>query len=140
MCLTINKEKTEELRNSKQKFVTRYKLLRKEDDKYKSFFYHNFTWKQGYNKACPDTETPPTPYTIYGGVIHVFISRVAAEKFLYFRTGIVIPSYVRIIPVQCYIKDLVAVGVFETFFLHALAVPYIPSEAYSQVYVEELCA
>lgn len=138
MCLVINKKQTEELKNSGQEFVTRYKVLIKINGKCLSV-YQGFVWKQGWNiakKAAPNLL--PISNQVFDGALHVFINEKDAQEFII----IIASDKYFITPVKCYLKDLIAVGTFELNY-HVAAGNFgaYSSETYTQVYVEELpCA
>lgn len=125
MCLTINKEKTETLKKSGQEMVTRYKVVKRDENCIVSVFYPSYIWKEGWNISNSVVDWLDDAYTICNG-IHVFVLKEDAEKLA--------DNKLLVMEVICHINDLKAVG----SWWDVLEVNYVESEVYRQVFVEKL--
>jgi len=114
MCLEVDEDKTKTLKESTEKCFTRYKVVKAfvwhTTFSFHSMFY-NHVWFTGWNYArgVIATWTPKQLYT----AIHVYVSeadakKIASEYNAYPKScewGTVV-----VMPVKCYIEDLIAVG------------------------------
>jgi len=105
MCLFVHYRKTLKLRKSGKQFITGYKIVDKRNDNclYSMFFSHK--WAIGFNNAYVKIENhyneKYNKLCIDNG-IHVFLYKPNRHDFM--------EPYEKIIPVRCYLNDLIAVG------------------------------
>lgn len=125
MCLIVDRKKTEELKNSGQEFVDRYKIVIKFGKEIESRYFQ-YTWKVGCNEAGGSCDISkcwddPRREEVQNG-IHVYVNYDDVVS----RNANVHPY--KVMKVKCYVQDLIAVGNYYD----------LESEAYTKVYVDEL--
>lgn len=106
MCLHVNHQATDKLFNSGKEFVIGYKVVVKSlfNGALRSTFFEH-EWLPGVNKSDTRRRYGPAKGPHIDNAIHVYVSRkVAIEKYLVERN-----SHYRVLPVKCYIKDLIGV-------------------------------
>jgi len=111
MCLIYDKEETEELKEkykrNRKTFIKGYKVVRREDSEVRSTHFYHY-WNAGWNRADRNSyknQTLSNLAYLYNG-IHVYATRQRARETQR-RYG----SYYYVLPVRCYIKDLIGVSI-----------------------------
>lgn len=106
MCLTYSKIATDKLRkdNKDKKFIICYKVLKRNNTDLLSPVIERFKWKTGFNTSNREstklTKTEIDECSVYTG-IHVCLTENVADDYKWY-------SYEVIVPVRCYLSDLVA--------------------------------
>jgi len=140
MCLIVDHQKTAETKqNTQDEFVTRYKVVRVNGKQITSLYYCDYVWQEGENIAR-NLEVPHPHYIhadyIHAG-IHVYVTELVAERLAAWYQSRDSTTTYAVMPVKCYIKDLIAVSRLEAYQEHVL-VAQERTEAYTKVYVDKL--